>query len=116
MPSACRTKTINVRHNLLLTLILMVFVGLCAGQTTSPQATKNGEVVFTRCWSYPLGERSGTVLMSDTSGTFVGTEGGGLTAVSSEGGKLWATDLGGEITSNIESEGDLLFVVTSAAG
>jgi outer membrane protein assembly factor BamB len=106
----------NVRHNLLLTLILMVSVGLCAAQATPPRSPKNGEVVFTKCWAYPLGERPGTILAGDASAAFVGTEGGGVIAVSPSGGKLWATDLGGEITSNIETAGDLLFVVTSAAG
>jgi len=105
-----------VRHILLLAFIFVVYVTTGLSQTPRPEAPKNDEAVFTKCWSYSLGERSGTVLARDASSTFVGTDGGGLLAISEDGHKIWSTDLGGEITSNIEAAGELLFVVTSASG
>ena len=105
-----------MRHILLLILISTISVSLGLSQRPSPEVSKNDEAVFTKCWAYQIGERPGTALAGDASSTFVGTDGGGLLAVSADGRKLWSTDLGGEITSNIETAGELLFVVTSASG
>ncbi len=105
-----------MRPNLLLALILIVTGAAGLAQTPQPETPKNVEAVFTKCWAYPVGERSATVLAGDASATFVGTEGGGLIAVSAAGAKIWASDLGGEITTNIETAARLVFVVTSASG
>lgn len=79
--------------------------------------TKPGEeLVVTKCWSYPLTE-SGVGIASDGSQVYVGLNGAKIEAVSLDGRKIWASELGGEIASNIlPLETGLVVATVSGAG
>ncbi len=75
--------------------------------------TAGGEVVVTKCWSYSLGDAAGEQIASDGSRVFIGLDGGRVGALSLDGKKIWSSEFGGEIKSNILPIDGELFVVTS---
>ena len=60
------------------------------------QSKPTGEVDVTKCWSYPAAKQGGSEFVSDSAGLFVGGNDGGVEALSHDGKKLWASELGGE--------------------
>ncbi|MEO7658706.1 MAG: PQQ-binding-like beta-propeller repeat protein, partial [Pyrinomonadaceae bacterium] len=66
-----------------------------------------------KCWSYPLAEIEATDLVSDGSNVFIGADGAMVQALSFEGKKIWSSELGGDISSNILPLETGLFLVTS---
>lgn len=57
------------------------------------------ELVATRCWAY--GVQAGRRLASEGARIFIATSEARVDAVSMDGRKLWSSELGGEIASNI---------------
>ena len=92
-----------------LTLLLLAMVS-SAGQTKP-----SGEVDPVKCWVYPTGEASGEMLASDGAQIFIGIDGGKVEALSPDGKKVWSSDLGGEIRSNILPAPGTLLLVTATA-
>lgn len=78
-----------------------------------PQKRKFEEVTITKCWSYPV--EGGLDVAQRDSVNYVARDGGVVEAVSSNGTKVWATELGGTIVSNVEPKFISVFVVTAAA-
>ena len=77
------------------------------------QNKKPGEVMITRCWSYPVD--AGVDIASAGQTFYVAHEGGVIEAVSASGTKQWATELGGIVASNVEAKIGYVAVVTMAA-
>ena len=74
---------------------------------------KGGEVTVTRCWQFP----SENVIDLATNGRdiFAAADGAHVFALSAKGEKLWQTELGGEITSDVAIENGLVVVTTRSA-
>ncbi|MFN0277757.1 MAG: PQQ-binding-like beta-propeller repeat protein [Pyrinomonadaceae bacterium] len=68
---------------------------------------------MTKCWAYQLGDVIGQQIVSDVEHVFVGSGGGKVEALSLDGKKIWSSEFGGEITSNILAAESGLFLVTS---
>ena len=85
---------------------LLIAVLVVSGTVFSQR--KGGEVTVTRCWQFP----AENVIDLATNGRdiFAATDGGHILAVSSRGEKLWQTDVGGEIASEITVAGEYLIV------
>lgn len=92
---------------LVLSLHLLLFGCAIFGQERPAD-----ELVAARCWSYPLNEAGAVTFASDADRVFLGMSGARIEAVTLDGSKLWATDLGGDITSNILPQRNILFVAT----
>jgi len=79
------------------------------------QAKPAGEVDITQCWVYPMPER-GSTLVADGNRVFLGATGAKVEALSFDGKKIWTSELGGDISSNIQAlEGGLVLVTSIAA-
>ena len=76
------------------------------------QAKAGNEVDLTKCWAFPTGDAVGEALASDGVRVFVGLGGGNVEALSLDGKKMWSSELGGGIGSNILAGGSV-FLVTS---
>lgn len=79
------------------------------------QTTQAREIDLSKCWSYPMSE-TGSELALDSSRVFLGSAKAKVEALSYSGKKLWASELGGDIISNISPlESGLFFVTASTA-
>ncbi len=91
-----------------LVLICTFFLPAAFGQAKPAE-----ELVVTKCWSYPLTESPGVAMASDGSNVFVSLSGAKIEALSLDGRKIWASELGGEIASNLLPLEVGVFVVTA---
>lgn len=97
----------------LLIVLTVMAVVTAMGQTvaTALSGGSRGEITLTKCWSFPV--EDGNTLAVKGANIFVGGGGAKIEALSLDGKKLWATELGGEIASNLLADGDGVFLVTS---
>jgi outer membrane protein assembly factor BamB len=86
-------------------LVLAVFV--------NGQAKPSVEVDVSKCWSYPVPADGGSKLSTDGSRVFIGLEGSKIEALSLDGKKMWSSEFGGSISSNLLATKSGLVVVTS---
>src|SRR5688500_9129194 len=93
-------------------LVLILCVFLLIG-TAAPQARSEDELVATRRWSYPLNGAGAVTFAPDADRIFLGMGGARVEAVAVDGAKLWSSDLGGDIISNILPRKNTLFVATA---
>ena len=94
---------------------ILIIIAICvcpAAQAAFGQAKKSGEVDVTKCWAYPIAEEA-SKLGSDGVRVYIGGSGAKIEALSVDGKKMWATELGGEISSNLLSTDAGLFLVTA---
>lgn len=96
-------------------IIALLLVLLAATVSTviaqpGPRAA-GGEVTLSRCWSFPI--LDGKRLSAHGAHIFVGSSGAKIEALSLDGKKLWGSELGGEIVSNILATNAGIFLVTS---
>jgi outer membrane protein assembly factor BamB len=92
-------------------LILLVMCGLVTA--AAPGQIKPGrEVDAAKCWSYPI--QAGQRLATDGVLIFAASTGARVEALSLDGKKVWTTELGGELGSNLLAVENSLFLVTSA--
>lgn len=96
-----------------LSLILTVLVFFGAPGILG-QAGISDDVEMTRCWSFPSTETPPLSATADSGHVFLGMDGAKLEALSRGGRKIWSTELGGSISSNLLPVGSSLLVVTSA--
>jgi outer membrane protein assembly factor BamB len=98
-------------------LVLALHLSLLASAVVA-QARPGDELVASRCWSYPLSEAGAVAFAPDADRVFLGMGGARVEAVGVDGAKLWSTDLGGDITSNLLPSKTTIFVATAgpAAG
>lgn len=80
------------------------------------QAKPTAEVDVTKCWAYTLNNQNGEAVATDGSRVVLGLGSGKVEALSFDGNKMWATELGGDIRSNIVSIDSGVFLVTSVTG
>ena len=95
---------------------ILIFTAICAylvSQTAFGQAKPAGEIDVTKCWSFSLGDEIGSGLASDGVRVYLGGSGGRIEALSLDGKKMWATELGGDIVSNLLPAETGLFLVTA---
>jgi outer membrane protein assembly factor BamB len=108
-----RVKNLEM-HRTLLPKILLSFL-ICLFLPSAPvfaQTKAVGEVDVSKCWSYPMPE-VGSGLVSDGNRVFLGASGAKVESLSLDGKKMWSTELGGDISSNILALDGGLFLVTS---
>jgi len=93
-------------------IILAIYtVLLCQG--LFGQKTSDAEIDIAKCWSYALADSVGEQIAADESLVFVGLNGARIEALSQDGKKIWSSEFGGKISSNIIFKDDKLFFVTS---
>jgi outer membrane protein assembly factor BamB len=92
-------------------ILLMGFPGLLPAQTAAASPS------LKKCWEYATTELNDRGVAADTTTLYLSKHGGRLEAVSIDGGsRLWFSDLGGEIVSNIAESESAVFVVTRSPG
>ena len=104
-------------HRILRPRITFFFVFCLFLQTASVfgEAKSAGEISIEKCWAYPTPE-IGVALTSDGSRVFLGATGAKVEALSLDGKKMWTSDLGGDISSNILAlDGGLLLVTSTVS-
>jgi len=99
-----------LRHRIYLTCFLIAVL-LVSGTVFSQR--KGGEVTVTRCWQFPAENVVG--LATNGKDIFAAADGARVFALSAKGEKLWQTELGGEITSDVVIENGLVVVTTRSA-
>ncbi len=82
----------------------------------SGQQSKFGDADITKCWSYLTEATPPLSISALNSHIFLGMPGGELESLNRNGRKLWSTDLGGTISSNIMPIKGSVLVVTTIAG
>lgn len=94
---------------------IIVLTIICANllATAASQPKPPAEVDITKCWASPAPEGSGAGFVSDGSKLYAGGDGGRIEALSLDGKKMWATELGGDIRSNLLATDSGLFLVTT---
>src|SRR5881396_1947913 len=102
---AKRTKMQRSLSPKIYIFLLILAVLPAAGQTKA-----SIEVDPTKCWAYPADE-IGEELVTGPGPIFLGLDGAKVEAVSPDGKKIWSSDLGGEIRSNILAGEAALLVV-----
>ena len=95
------------------TIFLWTLVASLLAMSAFGQPKPATEVDIAKCWSYPTPDGGGSVAVSDGAGLYVSGDGGRVVALSLDGKKLWSTELGGSITSNILAIDSGLYLVTS---
>lgn len=94
-------------------VLLIVLTAMTVGQAvvTMPGGS-GGEVTLSKCWDFVI--EDGRTLTVSGSQIFVGSGGARVEALDANGKKLWATELGGEIASNLLAADGGLFLITTA--
>src|SRR5580765_5297468 len=96
-----------------ITIFITIFASLMA-LTVSSQPKPFGEIDLAKCWVYPLGDETSEALASNGDRVFLGLGSAKVEALSLDGKKMWASELGGDINSNILAIESGLFLVSSA--
>ncbi len=91
--------------------LLFIFAG-CISPSVFGQ-TKISVAGLSRCWIYPTGKDLARNLASDGTRVFLGLSGAKVEALSLDGKKVWSSELGGDITSNILTLESGILLVTS---
>lgn len=96
---------------IILSAILFLFA---AAPTAYSQATKpaDAELVISKCWSYST-EEPASKLHVNEKGSFIGSVGARVDALLPGGTRLWSSELGGTIVSNIISTESSILLVTT---
>lgn len=91
--------------------ILIAFVASSASFSQSAK-TPEAELVISKCWSYAT-ETSASRLHVTEIGSFIGAEGARVDSLLPDGSRLWTSELGGTIVSNIISNETSVLLVTT---
>jgi outer membrane protein assembly factor BamB len=94
-----------------------LLLAICAASQAPPIFTqpkqKLAEIDVAKCWSYPLADEAGAELATDSTRVYAGSAGARIETLSLDGKKMWATELGGEIRSNLLATDSGLYLVTA---
>ncbi|MEQ1922384.1 MAG: PQQ-binding-like beta-propeller repeat protein [Pyrinomonadaceae bacterium] len=90
---------------------ILAVMTLCL--TAFGQSKLTGEVDVAKCWAFPLSDKTASSLGADASRVYVGSSGAKVEALSLDGKKMWATEFGGDINSNLLPTETGLFFVTA---
>ena len=104
--------------NFLTVALLHCFAVLVPVSSSAAQPNRNSTdpPLLKKCWNYPavIGEQG---LASDTSRIFLGEQNARIEAISVDNGaKLWASELGGAVASNIFAGDRNIYVATRSVG
>ena len=95
---------------------LFLFLFSSAVHSVPRADTPDKSPVFSKCWDYPATPDLRVSPVSDETSVYFLDNENKLVGVHLNGGtKLWSTDLGGDLASNLLIAGDSIFVVTSVA-
>ncbi|MFN2500521.1 MAG: PQQ-binding-like beta-propeller repeat protein [Pyrinomonadaceae bacterium] len=89
---------------------------ICITVSVAPiraQTDVSGEVNLTRCWAHGTAASGMSRLAFDGTRIFLSAPGAKIESLSSDGKKLWSTELGGDITSNLLPMENALFLSTA---
>jgi len=104
---AIRSARSGIVQALLFSSVLIPPLPLNAQNPPSPITVK-------RCWSYAVSTLADQRISSDGSRVFLPEDAARVEAISiTDGSRLWYSDLGGEIVSNIVENGVSVFVTTA---
>ena len=79
------------------------------------QDKKDETVEFSKCWTYGEAETGFSTIATDSTTAYLGSAGAKIAAVSINSGvRLWSSELGGEIASNLIVGDAGVFVVTNS--
>jgi len=87
-------------------VLLIILTAMTAGQGVG-----SAEVTLSKCWGFSVAD--GQRLSARDAHIFVGGSGAKIETLSLDGNKLWTTELGGEIVSNMLAGDGGLLLVTS---
>ncbi len=93
-------------------LLLLVYVAVQSPPIYG-QADPSGEIDLIKCWTYPM-NAAGTKIATDGIRIYVGTANGNVAALSLDGTRIWSSDFGGEISSDLLALDDGLYLATSS--
>jgi len=83
---------------------------------TNGQRLETTPISLNECWQYPSDSIQTAQPATDAVNLYFAEVGGRITAISlSTGLRVWSTDLGGEVRSNVAVHGSSVFVVTGPA-
>lgn len=96
--------------------ILAAFLLLAGSLSVFSQGAKTSdpELVVSKCWSFVTEEPASRLLATD-SGIFIGTDNARVDALMLDGSRLWSSELGGSIVSNMIVTDNRILVVTTAS-
>src|SRR4051794_24871034 len=83
------------------TLIFGLICVLFSSLNICGQKKPFSEVDLAKCWSYPLEGADGVQITSDGDRILIGSGGGKIEALTIDGKRIWSSEFGGEISSNI---------------
>jgi outer membrane protein assembly factor BamB len=93
-------------------VLTIAFFSVILPASTAAQTPDKSLVTLNQCWNYPTENLVLQRPAVDNSNLYFGERGGRITAISlSTGTRLWSTELGGELRSNIAFLGSNLYVV-----
>lgn len=96
------------------TLVAAIFA-VAASVLSFGQNSPSGELTATRCWAYDTGEKVPLSVAADAGRVLIGSAGAVVESIGPDGQKLWSTELGGEISSNVLPADVAVFLVTSSS-
>ena len=96
-------------------ILLSLFVLFLHSLGVSAQKKSFAEISLAKCWSYSLGNRQGEQIMSDGNLVFIGSHGANIEALSLDGKKVWFSEFGGGMRSNLLASDNGIFLVTSTS-
>lgn len=96
------------------TIFTSLLIHVAVSMASFGQAVKvpDAELVVSKCWSYST-QVAATRLQVSENGIFIGGEGARVDALLPDGSRLWSTELGGSIVSNIISTETGVLLVTT---
>jgi len=95
-------------------ILVLLFLGLLCVSFSYGQDKTAGEIDVARCWSYPLNDEAESRIAVDGGRIILGGSGGRVDVLSADGDKIWSSEFGGGISSNLLPDTNGLFFVTSA--
>lgn len=101
-----------LRNTLSYLLSISVFCTITFPTIVKSQ-TKSTTSEYTKCWTYADSDTSFERVITDEGVVFTAGSGGRIVSIElAKGKKLWTTDLGGEIVSNLAMDSGSLYVAT----
>ena len=91
---------------------ILLFILVASGLGTFGQTKSASEISISKCWAYPTVE-TGVALASDSTRIFIGADGAKVETLSQDGKKIWSTELGGDLSSNLLPTEKGLLLATS---
>ncbi len=93
--------------------ILFLISSAIPAITVFGQSKPAGEADISKCWTYLMADSAGENIAADGNRVFVGSAGAKIEALSFDGKKMWSSEFGGSVNSNLLPLDNGLFVVTS---